>query len=133
MGLRGECFTRDPRCEQPELHEALHTIAVVRLPQGICHRLDEPKAASDLGGISGAEAIDEDGELETAEHRDAEGAAEAMAPLLQAAQDESVGPERKSGAPQAGHATPPRTAGLPAARGRGTRRTGDDAAPASSV
>src|SRR5881396_4215752 len=42
MGVRGECFTRDPCREQPELHETLHTIAVVRLPQGICHRLDEP-------------------------------------------------------------------------------------------
>src|SRR3989442_10050046 len=64
MGVRGECFTRDPCREQPELRGALHTVAVVRLPQGICNRLDEPKAASDLGGISGAETIGEDGELE---------------------------------------------------------------------
>src|SRR5439155_25149813 len=90
MGVRGECFTRDPRREQPEPHEALHTIAVVRLPQGSCHRFDEPKAASDLGGISGAEAIDEDGELETAEHRDTEGAAEAMAPRPEAGPDDVV-------------------------------------------
>src|SRR5437667_2697997 len=113
MGVRGECFTREPRREQPELHETLHTIAVVRLPQGICHRLDEPKAASDLGGISGAEAIDEDGELETAEHRDAEGAAEAMAPLLQAVQDEIVVGEGEDVGGMAVHAMLPVTAALP--------------------
>src|SRR5947208_608827 len=41
MGVRGEYFTRDPRREQPELHEALHAIAVVRLPQGSCQGFDE--------------------------------------------------------------------------------------------
>src|SRR2546425_8695172 len=126
MGVRGECFTRDPRREQPELHETLHTIAVVRLPQGICHRLDEPKAASDLGGISGAEAIDEDGELETAEHRDAEGAAEAMAPLLQAVQDEIVVREGEDVGGMAVHAMPPVTAALPLACCWRTRRRYDD-------
>src|SRR5438093_13106593 len=47
--LLGEWSSCDPRCEQPELHEALHTVAVVRLPQGSRQRLDEPQAASDLG------------------------------------------------------------------------------------
>src|SRR5439155_10347743 len=42
MGLRGECFTRDPRSKEPELYEALHTVAVVRLAKGGCQRLDEP-------------------------------------------------------------------------------------------
>src|SRR6266478_1193868 len=126
MGVRGECFTRDPRREQPELHEALHTVAVVRLPQGICQRFDEPKAASDLGGISGAEAIGEDGELETAEHRDAEGAAEAMAPLLQAVQDEIVVREGEDVGGMAVHAMPPVTAALPLAWCWRTRRRYDD-------
>src|SRR5438094_10536827 len=49
MGVRGESFPRDPCGEQPELHEALHAIAVVRLPQGSRQRLDEPQAAGDLG------------------------------------------------------------------------------------
>src|SRR6266571_667031 len=133
MGVRGECFTRDPRREQPELHETLHTIAVVRLPQGICHRLDEPKAASDLGGISGAEAIDEDGELETAEHRDAEGAAEAMAPLLQAVQDEIVVREGEDVGGMAVHAMPPVTAALPLACCWRTRRRYDDGDTPSSL
>src|SRR5438094_1832032 len=126
MGVRGECFTRDPCREQPELRGALHTVAVVRLPQGICHRLDEPKAASDLGGISGAEAIGEDGELETAEHRDAEGAAEAMAPLLQAVQDKIVVGEGEDVGRMAVHAMPPVTAALPLAWCRRTRRRYDD-------
>src|SRR5437667_9513540 len=126
MGVCGECFTRDPRREQPELHETLHTIAVVRLPQGICHRLDEPKAASDLGGISGAEAIGEDGELETAEDGDAEGAAEAMAPLLQAVQDEIVVREGEDVGGMASHAMPPVTAALPLACCWRTRRRYDD-------
>src|SRR6266404_2279400 len=124
MGVRGECFPRDPRREQPELRGALHTVAVVRLPQGICHRLDEPKAASDLGGISGAEAIDEDGELETAEHRDAEGAAEAMAPLLEAVQDEVVVGEGEDVGGKAVQDIPPVTAAL--LLGWRTRRRYDD-------
>src|SRR5437867_3756939 len=124
MGVRGECFTRDPRREQPELRGALHTVAVVRLPQGICHRLDEPKAASDLGWISGAEAIDEDGELETAEHRDAEGAAEATAPLGETVQDEIVVGEGEDVGGIAVHAMPPVTGALPL--GWRTRRRYDD-------
>src|SRR6266478_8089700 len=123
MGVRGECFTRDPRREQPELRRALHTVAVVRLPQGICHRLDEPKAASDLGGISGAEAIGEDGKLETAANRDAEGAAEAMAPLLQAVQDEIVVGEGEDVGGKPRHArTPPGASPL----GWRTRRRYED-------
>src|SRR3989442_3885700 len=133
MGVRGECFTRDPRREQPELHETLHTIAVVRLPQGICHRLDEPKAASDLGGISGAEAIDEDGELETAEHRDAEGAAEAMAPLLEAVQDEIVVREGEDVGGMAVHAIPTVTAALALACCWRTRRRYDEGDTPSSL
>src|SRR5205809_2000673 len=133
MGVRGECFTRDPRREQPELHETLHTIAVVRLPQGSRQRLDEPKAASDLGGISGAEAIDEDGELETAEDRDAKGAAEAMAPLLQAVQDEIVVGEGEDVGGKAVHAMPPVTAALPLAWCWRTRRRYDDGDTPSSL
>src|SRR5437762_301933 len=133
MGVRGECFTRDPRREQPELHEALHTIAVVRLPQGSRHRLDEPKAASDLRWISGAEAIDEDGELETAEHRDGEGAAEAMAPLLQAVQDKIVVGEGEDVGGMAVHAMPPVTAALPLACCWRTRRRYDDGDTPSSL
>src|SRR6266581_4468798 len=133
MGVCGECLTRDPCCEEPELHEALHTVAVVRLPQGICHRLDEPKAASDLGGISGAEAIDEDGELETAEHRAAEGAAEAMAPLLQAVQDEIVVGEGEDVGGMAVHAMPPVTGALPLACCWRTRRRYDDGDTPSSL
>src|SRR5437667_8350158 len=128
-----ERFPRDPRREQPELRGALHTVAVVRLPQGICHRLDEPKAASDLGGISGAEAIDEDGELETAEHRDAEGAAEAMAPLLLAVQDEIVVREGEDVGGMAVHAMPPVTAALPLACCWRTRRRYDDGDTPSSL
>src|SRR5436190_1100798 len=33
MGVRGECFTRDPRREPPELPEALHTVAA-----SVCRR-----------------------------------------------------------------------------------------------
>src|SRR6266516_5695101 len=126
MGVCGECLTRDPCGEQPELHEALHTIAVLRLPQGICHRLDEPKAASDFRWISGAEAIGEDGELETAEHRDTEGAAEAMAPLVTAVQDEIVDREGEDVGGMAVHAMPPVTAALPLAWCWRTRRRYDD-------
>src|SRR3989454_620814 len=126
MGVRGECFTRDPRREQPELRRALHTVAVVHLPQGIRQRLDERQAASDLGGISGAEAIGEDGELEAAEDRDAEGAAEAMAPLVEAVPDEIVVREGKDVGGMAGHAMPPVTAALPLAWGWRTRRRDDD-------
>src|SRR5437773_251372 len=126
MGVRGEYFPCDPRREQQELHEALHTVAVVRLPQGSCHRLDEPKTASGRGGISGAEAIDEDGELEAAKDRDAEGAAEAMAPLLQAVQDEIVVREGEDVGGMAVHAMPPVTAALPLACFWRTRRRYDD-------
>src|SRR5437867_3798688 len=126
MGVRGECFTRDPCREQPELSGAVHTVAVVCLPQGICHRLDEPKAASDLRWISGAEAIDEDGELETAEHRDAKGAAEAMPALPEAVQDEIVVREGEDVGGMAVHAMPPVTAALPLACCWRTRRRYDD-------
>src|SRR5438445_7361462 len=126
MGVRGEYFPCDPRREQPELRGALHTVAVVRLPQGICHRLDEPKAASDLRGISGAEAIEEDGELETAEDRDDEGAAEAMPPPVEAVQDEIVVREGKDVGGMAVHAMPPVTAALPLAWCWRTRRRYDD-------
>src|SRR5437667_7861206 len=133
MGVRGEYFPCDPRREQPELRGALHTVAVVRLPQGICHRLDEPKTASDLGWISGAEAIDEDGELATAEHRDAKGAAEAMTPLLQAVQDEIVVREGENVGGMAVHAMPPVTAALPLACCWRTRRRYDDGDTPSSL
>src|SRR5438876_10331768 len=133
MGVRGEYFTRDPRREQPELRPALHTVAVVRLPQGICHRLDEPKAASDLGWISGAEAIDEHDELETAEHRDAEGAAEAMAPLGETVQDEIVVGEGEDVGGMAVHAMPPVTGALPLACCWRTRRRYDDGDTPSSL
>src|SRR5438034_6552399 len=126
MGVRGEYFPCDPRREQPELRGALHTIAVVRLPQGICHRLDEPKAASDLGGISGAEPIHQDGKLEAATDRNAEGAAEAMPPLLQAVQDEIVVREGEDVGGMAVHAMPPVTAALPLACCWRTRRRYDD-------
>ncbi len=116
MGVRGECFTRDPRREQPELHGALHTVAVVRLPQGICHRLDEPKAASDLGGISGAEPIHQDGELEAAANRDAERATEPMAPLLEAIEDEIIVCKGKDVGRRVVQATPPSGAALPFTR-----------------
>src|SRR5437867_2919007 len=133
MGVRGECFTRDPCREQPELRGALHTVAVVCLPQGICHRLDEPKAASDLRWISGAEAIDEDGELETAEHRDAKGAAEAMPALPEAVQDEIVVREGEDVGGMAVHAMPPVTAALPLACCWRTRRRYDDGDTPSSL
>src|SRR5882724_318004 len=116
MGVRGEYFPRDPRREQLELRPALHTVAVVHLPQSICHRLDEPKTASDLGWISGAEAIGEDGELETAEDRDAKGAAEAMPALPEAVQDEIVVREGEDVGGRAVHPMPPSGAALPFTR-----------------
>src|SRR5438094_2378637 len=133
MGVCGECLTRDPCGEQPELRPALHTVAVVRLPQGICHRLDEPKAASDLGGISGTKPIGEDGELEAAEHRDAEGAAEAMAPLGETVQDEIVVGEGEDVGGMAVHAMPPVTGALPLACCWRTRRRYDDGDTPSSL
>src|SRR6266446_1310412 len=133
MGVRGEYFPCDPRREQPELRPALHTVAVVHLPQGIRQRLDEPKAASDLGWISGAEAIGEDGELEAAEDRDAEGAAEAMAPLLKAVQDEIVVREGEDVGGMAVHAIPPVTAALALAWCWRTRRRYDDGDTPSSL
>src|SRR5213083_2345688 len=133
MGVRGEYFPCDPRREQPELRGALHTVAVVRLPQGICHRLDEPKAASDLGGISGAEPIHQDGKLEAATDRNAEGAAEAMPPLLQAVQDEIVVREAEDVGGMAVHAMPPVTAALPLAWCWRTRRRYDDGDTPSSL
>src|SRR5947208_15054327 len=74
--------------------------------------------------MSGAEAIDQDGELETAEDGDAEGAAEAMPPLLEAVPDEIVVREGADVGGEAVHAMPPVTAALPL--GWRTRRRYDD-------
>src|SRR5882724_3353285 len=133
MGVRGEYFPCDPCREQPELRSALHTVAVVRLAKGGCQRLDEPKAASDLGRISRTKPIGEDGELEATEDRDAEGAAEAMPLLSETVPDEIVVREGEDVGGMAVHAMPPVTAALPLACCWRTRRRYDDALTPSSL
>src|SRR5438034_10122912 len=53
--LLGEWSGRDPRCEQPELHEALPAVGSVGVcpPQVYRQRLDEPQAASHLRWLGG--------------------------------------------------------------------------------
>jgi hypothetical protein len=110
--LRGECSGRDPRCEQPELHEALPAVraaAVVSLAQGTRERFDELQAASDLGWIGGAKPIHEDGELETADREPAK----AVPLFSQAVRDEVFVREGENVGWEAAQTVPPTAAALP--------------------
>src|SRR5437667_3072581 len=103
--LRGEWSGRDPRCEQPELREALPAvrIVVVRPPQRFRQRLDEPQAASELGWLGGAKPVHENSELKTADRE----AAKSVPLFSQAVRDEVVVREGENVGWEAAQATPP--------------------------
>ena len=132
MAVRGEWSTRDPRSEQPQLHEALSTvgIVVVHLPQRTRQRFDEPQAAGDLGWISGAKACQRGGKLETADR----GPAKAMSPLFEAVQDEIIIRESEDVVRTAAQPALPIAAALPFAfpwSSRARRKNDDGEMPSS--
>ena len=112
MRLLGEWSSCDPRCEQPEFHEALSTVraaAVVSLAQGTSQRFDESQAASHLRWLGVVKPIYEDSELEAADRE----AAKAVPLSSQAVRDEVVVREGENVGWEAAQATPPIAAALP--------------------